>query len=246
VLGQATGTSDHKTHHGPDSGDATTIPHIVYSAKPRILCDAPHAPQRLYWRWGSRFLRVYQRCRPPHSFSLRFLRFSKAAMMNIRSNSEERKDPKINEYLQVADRVREAGRCDRQESGKPELKGNGNAPAFLTPSDGGTSASRDLLARPKQDPEFNSHEKSAFSLRNAHIRDESSADQAQATSVTPKEQMKHPRERGEARKNQPRSDGRTNVTLPQRLLTSEAPEEEQAQDGKRPARSKGAGGARRS
>ncbi len=32
VLGQATGTSDHKTHHGPDSGDATTIPHIVYSA----------------------------------------------------------------------------------------------------------------------------------------------------------------------------------------------------------------------
>ncbi len=26
------GTSDHKTHHGPDSGDATTIPHIVYSA----------------------------------------------------------------------------------------------------------------------------------------------------------------------------------------------------------------------
>ena len=31
-LGQATGTSDHKTHHGPDSGDATTIPHIVFSA----------------------------------------------------------------------------------------------------------------------------------------------------------------------------------------------------------------------
>ncbi len=32
VLGQAMGTSDHKTHHGPDSGDATTIPHIIYSA----------------------------------------------------------------------------------------------------------------------------------------------------------------------------------------------------------------------
>jgi hypothetical protein len=32
VLGQATSTLDHKTHHGPDSGDATTIPHIVYSA----------------------------------------------------------------------------------------------------------------------------------------------------------------------------------------------------------------------
>jgi hypothetical protein len=26
------GTSDHKTHHGPDSGETTTFPHIVYSA----------------------------------------------------------------------------------------------------------------------------------------------------------------------------------------------------------------------
>jgi len=32
VLGQATGTSDHKTHHDPDSGEATTFPHIVFSA----------------------------------------------------------------------------------------------------------------------------------------------------------------------------------------------------------------------
>jgi hypothetical protein len=32
VLGQTTGTLDHKTHHGPDSGEATTFPHIVYSA----------------------------------------------------------------------------------------------------------------------------------------------------------------------------------------------------------------------
>jgi hypothetical protein len=31
VLGQATGTLDHKTHHGPDSGEATTFPHIVFS-----------------------------------------------------------------------------------------------------------------------------------------------------------------------------------------------------------------------
>jgi len=35
VLGQATGTLDHKTHHGPDSGEATTFP--PYS----ILYDAP-------------------------------------------------------------------------------------------------------------------------------------------------------------------------------------------------------------
>jgi hypothetical protein len=32
VLGQAIGTFTHKTHHGPDSGEATTFPHIVFSA----------------------------------------------------------------------------------------------------------------------------------------------------------------------------------------------------------------------
>ncbi len=32
VLGQTTGTLTHKTHHGPDSGEATTFPHIVFSA----------------------------------------------------------------------------------------------------------------------------------------------------------------------------------------------------------------------
>jgi len=32
VLGRATGTLDHETHHGPDSGEATTFPHIVFSA----------------------------------------------------------------------------------------------------------------------------------------------------------------------------------------------------------------------
>jgi len=35
VLGQATGTLDHETHHGPDSGEATTLPHIVFFASPR-------------------------------------------------------------------------------------------------------------------------------------------------------------------------------------------------------------------
>jgi hypothetical protein len=32
VLGQATGTLTHKIHHGPDSGEAITFPHIVFSA----------------------------------------------------------------------------------------------------------------------------------------------------------------------------------------------------------------------
>ncbi len=32
VLGQAMGTLTHKTQHGPDSGEITTFPHIVFSA----------------------------------------------------------------------------------------------------------------------------------------------------------------------------------------------------------------------
>jgi len=31
VLGQATSTLDHETHHDPDSGETTTFPHIVFS-----------------------------------------------------------------------------------------------------------------------------------------------------------------------------------------------------------------------
>ncbi len=34
MLGQATGILDHKTHHAPNSGEATTFPHIVFSATP--------------------------------------------------------------------------------------------------------------------------------------------------------------------------------------------------------------------
>jgi len=35
VLGQAMGTLDHKTHHGPDSGEAITFLYIVFSTTPR-------------------------------------------------------------------------------------------------------------------------------------------------------------------------------------------------------------------
>jgi hypothetical protein len=38
VLGQATGTSDHKTHHGPNSREATTFPpySILYATPSRL------------------------------------------------------------------------------------------------------------------------------------------------------------------------------------------------------------------
>ncbi len=38
MLGQATGTLDHKTHHGPDSRDVTTILPIVYSVPLHRTC----------------------------------------------------------------------------------------------------------------------------------------------------------------------------------------------------------------
>ncbi len=55
MLGQATGTSDHKIHHGPDSGDATTIPHVVYSATLRRtyiqVAQIPGTPE-MESRWS--------------------------------------------------------------------------------------------------------------------------------------------------------------------------------------------------
>jgi hypothetical protein len=68
-------------------------------------------------------------------------------MMNLCSNSEEQSDPKLIEYRQVVDKVREAGRCDRHEIGKlsgskPTLSGDGNGyfTSPITSSDGKPSA----------------------------------------------------------------------------------------------------------
>ncbi len=53
MLGQATGTLTHKSHHGPDLGQATTFPHIVYFA---ALCKGyiqmalfPETPKLESW-----------------------------------------------------------------------------------------------------------------------------------------------------------------------------------------------------
>jgi hypothetical protein len=59
VLGQATGTLDHKTHHGPDPGEATTFPHIVFSATLRwgyiqmaLFPGTPKLESRNYPGWS--------------------------------------------------------------------------------------------------------------------------------------------------------------------------------------------------
>jgi hypothetical protein len=72
------------------------------------------------------------------------------AMMNPCSNSEEQRDPKLNEYRQVVDRVQEVGRCNCQEinklgSGKPTHNDNGdNTFTSKTLVNGGNSSARDL------------------------------------------------------------------------------------------------------
>ncbi len=128
--------------------------------------------------------------------------------MNLCSNSEEQSNPKLNEYRQVVDRVREAGRCDRQEIdkldwGKPILNGNGNDSfTSLIPSNDGIPTTRARFARPAQDPDSNAHETSAPRSGSAHPQAESSIDQAPAPLVIPKVQTKSSKGRGEARINQ--------------------------------------------
>jgi hypothetical protein len=85
-------------------------------------------------------------------------------MMNIYSNSEEQSDPKLIEYHQVADRVREAGRSDSQEIGKfeksnPTLNGYGNGYfTSPTPSSDGKLPAKAHIAWPEQDPDAIAHE----------------------------------------------------------------------------------------
>jgi len=149
VLGQATGTLTHKTHHGPDSGEAITFPHIVFSA---MLCISDGLSV------SCECIREHPPSIAPNSIVfLCFLSNSIAAMMNLCSNSEEQSDPKLIEYRQVADKVWEAGRCDRQEIGKlisskPTLNSDGNGYfTSSTPSSDRKPSARARFAQPKQD-----------------------------------------------------------------------------------------------
>jgi hypothetical protein len=143
--------------------------------------------------------------------------------MNLFSNSEEQSDPKLNEYRQVADRVQEARRCDRQEIGKldcskPTHNNDGND-SFTSsiPSSDGTLTAKARFARPTQDPDSNVHETSAPQSGSAHLRVKNSSDQAPVPSITSKVQTKSSKGRGEARKGQPHCDGKTSDPSSQRL-----------------------------
>jgi hypothetical protein len=77
-------------------------------------------------------------------------------MMNICSNSGEQSDPKLIEYRQVVDKVREAGRRDSQEickleKNKPTVNdyGNGYFTSSTPSSDGKLPQRLALLDRSK-------------------------------------------------------------------------------------------------
>jgi hypothetical protein len=80
--------------------------------------------------------------------------------MNLCSDSGEQSESKMNECRLVADRIREAGRCDRPELGKLEnsKRLSNEAPALPISSYEGTPSSRNRLARPEQDPDQHSLE----------------------------------------------------------------------------------------
>ncbi len=173
--------------------------------------------------------------------------------MDFCFNSKGQRDPKLREYQQVVVRVRGAGCRDREElgkreSGKPILNGhNGDDDEIVldspTPSSGGIPSAKDLHARSTQDPDSKFHKTNASLPGSTHLWDKNSAGQVPAHSVALKEQTKLTKGRGEARKNQSRSNGRTSDPPSQRSLSSEVPEEEQAQRGKRRAKPKGTGEA---
>jgi hypothetical protein len=68
----------------------------------------------------------------------------------------------MDECCQVADRIREAGRCDRQEIGKlgSSKRISNDAPAYPISRSDGTPPSRSHAALPKQDPDSISFEAS--------------------------------------------------------------------------------------
>jgi hypothetical protein len=144
-----------------------------------------------------------------------------ATMMNICSNSEEQSDPKLIEYRQVADRVREAGRCDnleidKLEESKPTLNGYGNG-HFTSPipSRDEKTPARDHSARLGQDRNAFALETSTSHSGSDNPQGQSSIGQAPTISVASKKQTGSSKKNGEARKVQSHGNRQTSELIPQ-------------------------------
>jgi hypothetical protein len=197
VLERAIGNTDTQDSPRPGLGGSHYLPlYSILCTFPRgSPCDAPLRNSSI-----SDGLSVSCECirehppsiAPTSTVFLCFLSNSIAAMMNLCSNSEEQSDPKLIEYRQVADRVQEVGRCDRQEIGKlsgsrPTLNGNGNG--YFTspiPSNDGKLSARARFAWPEQYLGSIALEVNTSRSGSAHPRDKNSIDQAPAPLVTPK------------------------------------------------------------
>ncbi len=92
------------------------------------------------------------------------------AMMNLCSDSREQSDSKMDECCQVADIIREASRCDRQEIGKlgSSKRISNDAPAYPISRRDNTPSSRSRFALPEQDPDLISLEASIPPPRGEH------------------------------------------------------------------------------
>jgi len=100
-------------------------------------------------------------------------------MMNLYSNSKGQRDPKLNKYQQVADRVQGAGHRDRQEIGKRgrgkpihnDHNGDGDKDIFISPTLGssGIFSTKDLLAWPTQNLDLKFHKTNASLPGGTHL-----------------------------------------------------------------------------
>ncbi|CAK9210582.1 unnamed protein product [Sphagnum troendelagicum] len=109
----------------------------------------------------------------------------------------------MDECHQVADRIREAGRCDRQEIGKlgSSKRISNDAPAYPISRSNDIPSSRSRSALPEQDPDSISLKASIPPPGGTHTGDKNSTDRTPAPSVTLEEQTKQSKRRGEVQSN---------------------------------------------
>jgi hypothetical protein len=115
-------------------------------------------------------------------------------MMNPCSDPEEQKILKLNECLLAADRIREAGRSERQGFGKlgcsKQNPNGGGASTSPKSSSWDIASAKNLFALLVQGSGSIPTESSSPLPRSSRFGEKSLVDQAPATSATPKEPTK--------------------------------------------------------
>jgi hypothetical protein len=104
VLGQTMGTLDHKTHHGPDSGEAATFPHIVFSAPRFGRRSAALSP--FSGHVSERSPISLSECYFLQQFLERFL----FLMMDLCSEAADHQSSRFDEFVLVSRKIRKARR----------------------------------------------------------------------------------------------------------------------------------------